>query len=55
MRRYEALEETATLAVARFVADVRDGSYPSSAETYHMTDQMADVFELSSGRTAGTP
>ncbi len=44
VRRYAALEETATVAVGQFVADVRDGSYPSSAETYHMTDQMGDVF-----------
>ena len=55
VRRYEALEDTATLAVARFVADVRDGSYPSSAETYHMTDQMADVFELSSRPESSGP
>ena len=51
MRRYAALEETATLAVGHFEADVRDGRYPSSEETYHMTDQMADVFELSNGRS----
>jgi 3-methyl-2-oxobutanoate hydroxymethyltransferase len=51
VRRYAALEETATLAVSRFVADVRDGRYPSSEETYHMTDQMGDVFELASGRS----
>jgi 3-methyl-2-oxobutanoate hydroxymethyltransferase len=56
VRRYAALEETATLAVAQFADDVREGRYPSSEETYHMTDQMADVFEssgleLSSGRS----
>ena len=53
VRRYASLEETATLAVAQFVSDVRDGRYPSSEETYHMTDQMADVFELPSGRSEG--
>src|SRR5205814_6970470 len=37
VRRYATLEETATLAVGHFVADVRDGRYPSSEETYHMT------------------
>jgi 3-methyl-2-oxobutanoate hydroxymethyltransferase len=46
VRRYADLEVTATLAVANFVSDVRDGRFPSSEETYHMTDQMADVFEL---------
>jgi 3-methyl-2-oxobutanoate hydroxymethyltransferase len=51
VRRYATLEETATRAVSRFVADVRDGRYPSSDETYHMTDQMPDAFGLSSGRS----
>jgi 3-methyl-2-oxobutanoate hydroxymethyltransferase len=55
VRRYAALEETATLAVSHFVADVRDGRYPSSEETYHMTDQMADVFGPSSGRSEPAP
>jgi 3-methyl-2-oxobutanoate hydroxymethyltransferase len=51
VRRYATLEETATLAVSRFVTDVRDGRYPSSDETYHMTDQMADVFGPASDRS----
>jgi 3-methyl-2-oxobutanoate hydroxymethyltransferase len=60
VRRYAALEETATLAVAQFADDVREGRYPSSEETYHMTDQMADVFESSgfepsSGRSDRAP
>jgi 3-methyl-2-oxobutanoate hydroxymethyltransferase len=46
VRRYAALEETATLGVSRFVDDVREGRYPSSDETYHMTDQMGDAFGL---------
>jgi 3-methyl-2-oxobutanoate hydroxymethyltransferase len=49
VRRYATLEETATLAVRQFVSDVRDGSYPSSAETYHMTDQMGAVFDTANG------
>ena len=32
-----------------FVADVRAGRFPSSAETYHMTDQMADALGLYGG------
>jgi 3-methyl-2-oxobutanoate hydroxymethyltransferase len=51
VRRYASLEETATLAVAHFVADVRDGRYPSSEETYHMTDQMGDALHLYGGRS----
>jgi 3-methyl-2-oxobutanoate hydroxymethyltransferase len=54
VRRYASLEETATLAVGRFVADVRDGRYPSSEETYHMTDQMGAVFDSPSEPTAGS-
>ena len=46
------LEETATLAVGQFVADVREGRYPSSDETYHMTDQMGDVFGTARPRSS---
>lgn len=46
VRRYAALEDEATGAVARFVADVRGGRFPSSDETYHMTDQMAEALGL---------
>ncbi|MCU1429701.1 MAG: ketopantoate hydroxymethyltransferase [Actinomycetia bacterium] len=46
VRRYASQELEATEAVARFVADVRAASFPSSDETYHMTDQMADAFGL---------
>jgi 3-methyl-2-oxobutanoate hydroxymethyltransferase len=46
VREYAQLEADATAAVARFCADVRDGRYPSSAETYHMTDSMAEALGL---------
>lgn len=45
VRRYADIEEESAAAVTRFVADVRGGRFPSSAETYHMTDQMAEAFE----------
>ena len=51
MRAYAALELDATEAVTAFVADVREGRFPSSAETYHMTDQMADALGLYGGTT----
>jgi 3-methyl-2-oxobutanoate hydroxymethyltransferase len=51
VRPYAALEHDATAALERFVADVRAGAYPSSAETYHMTDQMADALGLYGGTT----
>jgi 3-methyl-2-oxobutanoate hydroxymethyltransferase len=46
VREYAQLETDATNAIARFCADVREGRYPSSAETYHMTDQMAETLQL---------
>jgi 3-methyl-2-oxobutanoate hydroxymethyltransferase len=52
VRQYAALELDATAAVERFCADVRAGTYPSSAETYHMTDQIASSLGLYGGTTA---
>ncbi|HET9728777.1 MAG TPA: 3-methyl-2-oxobutanoate hydroxymethyltransferase [Acidimicrobiia bacterium] len=46
VREYAHLEADATAAVERFSADVREGRYPSSAETYHMTDRMAEALHL---------
>lgn len=46
VRRYAELELDATRAAERFVADVREGRFPSSAETYHMADQMAEGLGL---------
>ncbi len=51
VRAYAALELEAVEAVAAFVADVREGRFPSSTETYHMTDQMADALGLYGGST----
>jgi 3-methyl-2-oxobutanoate hydroxymethyltransferase len=46
VRRYANLRETATTAVTSFVEDVRAGRFPSSDETYHMTDQMGELLSL---------
>jgi len=51
VRQYAAFESEATAAVAKFVVDVRHGRFPSSAETYHMTDQMADALGVSDDMT----
>jgi 3-methyl-2-oxobutanoate hydroxymethyltransferase len=51
VRQYASMESEATAAVSEFVADVREGRFPSSAETYHMTDQMADALGLHGGTT----
>jgi 3-methyl-2-oxobutanoate hydroxymethyltransferase len=49
VRTYAAMESLATAAIERFCGDVRGGTYPASAETYHMTDQMADALGLYGG------
>lgn len=46
VREYATLEFDATSSLERFCNDVRAGTYPSSAETYHMTDQMAEALGL---------
>jgi 3-methyl-2-oxobutanoate hydroxymethyltransferase len=46
VRRYADLKADATLAVARFADDVRNGTFPSSAETYHMADDLTEALEL---------
>jgi 3-methyl-2-oxobutanoate hydroxymethyltransferase len=46
VREYAHLELGATEALAQFCDDVRAGTYPSSAETYHMTDGMAEKLGL---------
>jgi 3-methyl-2-oxobutanoate hydroxymethyltransferase len=49
VRRYAELGEDATAAVARFADDVRAGRFPSSAETYHAADSVADALPLYTG------
>ncbi|HEX6311066.1 MAG TPA: 3-methyl-2-oxobutanoate hydroxymethyltransferase [Acidimicrobiia bacterium] len=46
VRRYASLAADATDAVARFAADVRSGTFPSSEETYHMADDVAEALGL---------
>jgi 3-methyl-2-oxobutanoate hydroxymethyltransferase len=46
VRQYADLRSVASEAVAAFVEDVRTGRFPSSDETYHMTDQMAEALDL---------
>ena len=49
VRAYAEFERDAANAIGQFCADVRAGSYPASAETYHMTDRMADALGLYGG------
>jgi 3-methyl-2-oxobutanoate hydroxymethyltransferase len=46
VRRYAELGAEATAAVRHFAADVRAGSFPSSEETYHMTDQLEGAIDM---------
>ena len=51
VRRYADLTADATTAVSRFADDVRGGRFPSSDETYHAADGVADALELYGGST----
>ena len=46
VRRYASLKADATSAVARFADDVRSGRFPSSDETYHLADDVAEALGL---------
>ena len=46
VRAYADFEGDATAAIEQFCTDVRAGTFPSSAETYHMTDRMAEALDL---------
>jgi 3-methyl-2-oxobutanoate hydroxymethyltransferase len=43
VRRYASLKADATSAVARFADDVRARRFPSSDETYHVADDVAEA------------
>ncbi len=53
VRRYAELGTEATEAVRRFAHDVRAGTFPSSDETYHMTDQLEIAIDMSGVEVAG--
>jgi 3-methyl-2-oxobutanoate hydroxymethyltransferase len=46
VRRYATLSADATAAVARYAEDVRTGRFPSSDETYHLADDVAEAIGL---------
>jgi 3-methyl-2-oxobutanoate hydroxymethyltransferase len=51
VRRYATLAADATAAVEQFAVDVRGGRFPSSEETYHAADGVADALRLYGGST----
>jgi 3-methyl-2-oxobutanoate hydroxymethyltransferase len=46
VRQYASLKTAATDAVGRFADDVRSGRFPSSDETYHLADDVAEALGL---------
>ena len=55
VRRYAQLGADATEALARFCDDVRAGRFPSSAETYHASDSVADAVSRDESTPIGAP
>jgi 3-methyl-2-oxobutanoate hydroxymethyltransferase len=51
VRRYANLHADSVAAVRRFAEDVRGGTFPSSKETYHAADEVADTLQLSDSAT----
>jgi 3-methyl-2-oxobutanoate hydroxymethyltransferase len=51
VRRYASLKAAAVSAVAAYAGDVRDGSFPSDAESYHLPGDAAAVAGLYGGAT----
>jgi 3-methyl-2-oxobutanoate hydroxymethyltransferase len=49
VRRYTDLRTPAVDAIRSFAADVRCGAFPSAAESYHVTDSVAEELALYGG------
>ncbi len=49
VRRYASLKADAVAALAEFTADVRGSRFPSSAESYHLSDEVAEALGLYGG------
>ncbi len=54
VRRYAELADDAVAAVARFAGDVRAGTFPSSEETYHAADSVADAIAVYGGESSAS-
>jgi 3-methyl-2-oxobutanoate hydroxymethyltransferase len=54
VRRYANLHADAVAALARFAADVRAGAFPSSDETYHVADDLAETLRIDATENAST-
>lgn len=54
VRRYASLKDEAVAAIAAYAADVRGGRFPSDAESYHLTDEVAESLGLYGGGSTGS-
>ncbi len=54
VRRYGSLKATAIAAVAAYADDVRSRAFPSDAESYHLSDDVAAVLGVDRARTSRT-
>jgi 3-methyl-2-oxobutanoate hydroxymethyltransferase len=52
VRRYASLKAEGVEALSRYAADVRSGAFPSDAESYHLSDEVAEVLGLYAGLEA---
>ncbi len=52
VRRYAEQKADATEAITRFAEDVREGRFPSSDETYHVADDVAEAIDLYGAATS---
>ena len=53
VRRYAALKADAVAAVAAYGADVRAGRFPSDAESYHLSAEVAAALGAACPDSAG--
>jgi 3-methyl-2-oxobutanoate hydroxymethyltransferase len=51
VRRYASQQADAIAAVMRFADDVRVGNFPSSEETYHAADDVAETLRLNDAKS----
>jgi 3-methyl-2-oxobutanoate hydroxymethyltransferase len=46
VRRYASLKDDAVEAMRSYAADVRSGAFPNDDESYHLSDEVAEVLGL---------
>jgi 3-methyl-2-oxobutanoate hydroxymethyltransferase len=46
VRRYASLKDDAVTALAAYASDVRSGSFPADAESYHLSGEVAEALSV---------